>query len=132
MPFITGAFIVAVAASFGLPGTVNFVGEFMVIIGSWDMYPVQTLIAVLGIAITMFYLMRMLKGILLGELKPNWINLKDASPVIDRLPLLILMACAIFYGIFPTRFIEVIKSGVYPILARINETSPVISQMGGF
>jgi len=132
MPFITGAFIVAVAASFGLPGTVNFVGELMVIVGSWDMYPVQTVIAVLGIAITMFYLMRMLKGIFLGELNPNWVNLKDASPVVDRLPLLIMIGCAIFYGIFPSRFIEVIKSGVYPLLANINETSPIITQMGGF
>lgn len=132
MPFITGAFIVAVVASFGLPGTVNFVGELMVIVGSWDMYPVQTVIAVLGIALTMFYLMRMLKGIFLGELNPNWVNLKDASPVVDRLPLLILIACTIFYGIFPSRFIEVIKSGVYPLLARFNETSPTITQMGGF
>jgi NADH-quinone oxidoreductase subunit M len=132
MPFITGAFIVAVAASFGLPGTVNFVGELMVIVGSWDMYPVQTIIAVLGIAITMFYLMRMLKGVFLGEMSPRWEHVKDASPVVDRLPLLILIACSIFFGIFPTQFIEVIKSGVDPLLARIHEVAPYLSQGGGF
>jgi NADH-quinone oxidoreductase subunit M len=122
MPFIAGVFIVAVAASFGLPGTVNFVGELMVIVGSWDAYPVQTVIAVLGIAITMFYLMRMLKNIFV----------RDASPVIDRLPLLIMVSCTVFYGIFPSHFIEVIKAGVYPLLALINGPGTMISQGGGF
>jgi len=132
MPFIAGVFIVAVAASFGLPGTVNFVGELMVIVGSWDAYPVQTVIAVLGIAITMFYLMRMLKNIFFGEFNPQWAHVRDASPVIDRLPLLIMVSCTVFYGIFPSHFIEVIKAGVYPLLALINGPGTMISQGGGF
>ena len=48
MPFVAGAFIVACMASIGMPGTVNFIAEVMIVLGSWARYPVQTIIAVLG------------------------------------------------------------------------------------
>ena len=48
MPFIAGAFIVACMASIGMPGTINFVAEIMIIVGSWEKYPFQVVVAVLG------------------------------------------------------------------------------------
>ena len=45
MPFVAGAFLIACMASIGMPGTVNFVAEVMIVLGSWGRYPVQTIIA---------------------------------------------------------------------------------------
>lgn len=131
MPFMAGAFVVALAASVGLPLTVNFIAELMIVVGSWRLYPVQTIIAVLGIALTMAYLMRMYRGLFFGELKPQYAHVKDGSPVIDRLPLVLMMGCSIFFGLFPSHFIRVIEGGVGPILAKIQAVAPTLAQVGG-
>jgi len=131
MPFIMGAFVIGVMASVGLPGTVNFIGELMILSGSWEQYPVQTVIAVVGIVITLAYLMRMFMGLFLGEMDPKWAHVRDASPIIDRLPLLIMIFGSLYFGLFPTQFIHVISSGVQPILEQIHSAGAVAAAGGG-
>ncbi|HSG06585.1 MAG TPA: NADH-quinone oxidoreductase subunit M [Nitrospiria bacterium] len=130
MPFISAVFVIAVGASFGLPLTVNFIGELMILVGSWEMYPVQTIIAVLGIGVTLAYLFKMMRGVFYGEMNPAYAHVKDASPFVDRLPLIVMAVISIFYGIFPGHFIEVIKAGVTPLINRINDVQK-IAQGGG-
>jgi NADH-quinone oxidoreductase subunit M len=130
MPFIAGLFIVAVAASFGLPLTVNFIGELMILVGSWNMYPVQTVIAVLGIGLTLAYLFRMMRGVFYGPMDPHYAHVRDASPFVDRLPLLVMAATSIYFGLFPSQFIHVIEAGVTPLIAAIQGAAPV-TQIGG-
>jgi NADH-quinone oxidoreductase subunit M len=130
MPFIMGAFVVALMASVGLPGTVNFIGELMILAGSWERYPVQTVIAVVGIAITLAYLMRMFMGLFLGEMDPKWAHVRDAKWS-DRLPLLIMIVGSLFFGLFPTQFIHVISAGVQPLLEQIHQAGAVASAGGG-
>ena len=38
-------------ASIGVPGTVNFIAEVMIIVGSWNKYPFQVIVAVVGIVL---------------------------------------------------------------------------------
>ncbi|MCI0528990.1 MAG: hypothetical protein L0Y56_16255, partial [Nitrospira sp.] len=94
-------------------------------------YPVQTIIAVLGIALTMAYLMRMFRGLFFGELKPQYAHARDGSPVIDRLPFVLMMGCSILFGLFPSHFIRVIEGGVGPILAKLHTASQMVVQVGG-
>ncbi|MEO6666784.1 MAG: NADH-quinone oxidoreductase subunit M [Nitrospiria bacterium] len=130
MPFIMGAFVIGLMASVGLPGTVNFIGELMILAGSWEAYPVQTVIAVIGIAITLAYLMRMFMGLFLGEMDPKWAHVRDAS-MIDRLPLLIMIFGSLYFGLFPTQFIHVISAGVQPILDQIHAVGVASAGGGG-
>jgi NADH-quinone oxidoreductase subunit M len=130
MPFIMGAFVIGLMASVGLPGTVNFIGELMILAGSWESYPVQTVIAVVGIVITLAYLMRMFMGLFLGEMDPKWAHVGDAKWS-DRLPLLIMIFGSLYFGLFPTQFIHVISSGVQPILEQIHSAGAVAAAGGG-
>jgi len=132
MPFITGVFIVAVVASFGLPLTVNFVGELMIVVGSWRMYPKITILAVLGICLTLCYLFRMMRGVFFGDLKSEFSGAMDATLWHDRLPLILMLTCSIYYGLFPSHFINVIQSGVIPLLERMHKVTPLLTQAGGF
>jgi NADH-quinone oxidoreductase subunit M len=114
-----------------LPSTVNFIGELMVVAGSWAVYPVQTIIAVLGIALTMAYLMRMFRGLFFGELDPHYAHIHDASPIVDRLPLVIMMACSLYFGLFPSQFLDVISSGVTPLVATIQKSADLATLISG-
>src|SRR5438093_1359797 len=130
MPFVAGAFLIACMASIGMPGTVNFVAEVMIVLGSWAKYPVQTVIAVLGIVLTMAYLFRLMLRALYGQLSELGHHAHDAKALVDRAPLLIMIFSSIMFGLLPGRMLDVIRSGVNPILARIMELAPVVTQTG--
>ncbi len=123
MPFVAGAFTLAVAASFGLPLTVNFIGELMIIIGSFSVYPKITIIAVLGICVTLCYLLRMLHGVFFGQMDVRYAGVEDAKAWHDRLPILLMLALTLYYGIFPSQFIQVIQSGITPLVTQITGVS---------
>jgi NADH-quinone oxidoreductase subunit M len=130
MPFVAGAFLIACMASIGMPGTVNFIAEVMIVLGSWERYPIQTIIAVLGIVLTMAYLFRMMRGLFYGTLSELGHHAHDARSWVDRVPLLIMMGTSIYFGIFPGALLQVIRAGVDPILAKIIEVAPIAVQVG--
>jgi NADH-quinone oxidoreductase subunit M len=125
MPFISAAFIIGCMASIGMPGTVNFIAEVMIIVGSWNKYPFQVVIAVLGIVLTMAYLFKMMRGLFYGSMAEKYSHSHDAVTVVDRLPLLIMITVSISFGIFPGHLYSVVRSGVDPLIARITKVVPV-------
>lgn len=125
MPFVASCFIIACMASIGMPGTVNFIAEVMIIVGSWQKYPFQVVVAVVGIVLTMAYLFRMMRGIFYGPTVGEYSHAHDAVAFVDRMPLLLMIATSIFFGIFPGHFYQIIRSGVDPLIARITEVVPL-------
>jgi NADH-quinone oxidoreductase subunit M len=125
MPFISAAFVIGCMASIGMPGTVNFIAEVMIIVGSWNKYPFQVVIAVLGIVLTMAYLFKMMRGLFYGSMAEKYSHSHDAVSVVDRLPLLIMITVSISFGIFPGHLYSVVRSGVDPLIARITKVVPV-------
>jgi NADH-quinone oxidoreductase subunit M len=128
MPFIAGAFIVACMASIGMPGTINFIAEVMIIVGSWEKYPFQVGVAVLGIVLTLAYMFKMMRGLFYGKLDPEYAHALDARQWVDRMPLLLLIVCSITLFIYPWHFYEVVRSTVEPMVDRINHVAPLITQ----
>jgi NADH-quinone oxidoreductase subunit M len=47
---------------------------------------------------------------------------------VDRLPLLLMIAVSIGFGIFPGHLYSVVRSGVDPLIARITKVVPVAEQ----
>jgi len=125
MPFVAGCFLVACMASVGMPGTVNFIAEVMILVGSWNKYPFQVMVALVGIVLTMAYLFRMMRGVFYGPMSEHHSHSHDAVTIVDRLPLLLMIGCSIMFGIFPGQFYRVIRSGVDPLVARIVQVAPL-------
>lgn len=130
MPFISGCFIVGCMASIGMPGTVNFVAEIMIVVGSWNKYPLQVIVAMLGIVLTLAYLFKMMRGLFYGPMNQKYSHAHDAVGTIDRLPLLMMITISIGFGIFPMHLYEVVRSGVDPLIARITHVVPVAESDG--
>jgi NADH-quinone oxidoreductase subunit M len=132
MPFLASCFIVACMASIGIPGTVNFWAEVMILVGSWDTYPFQVIIAVLGIVLTMAYLFRMMRGLFYGPMDRHYAHTHDAVAVVDRVPLYVMMACSIGFFVFPGHMLDVIGAGTRPLVARVTEVKAVAgAEQGG-
>jgi NADH-quinone oxidoreductase subunit M len=125
MPFISGCFVVACMASVGVPGTVNFIAEVMIIVGSWNKYPFQVIVAVVGIVLTLAYLFKMMRGLFYGPMDQKYSHAHDAVAVVDRLPLLIMITVSIGFFFFPMHLYNVVRSGVDPLIAKIIRVVPV-------
>jgi NADH-quinone oxidoreductase subunit M len=117
MPVYGGLLIFTSMASLGLPGLNGFVSEFMVVRGSWPIYPAYVAISMIGLLITGAYILRGIYKTIYGPLNTKWVGHKlEISPreVIAWAPLGVLM---LLLGIYPTWMVEVINAAVTLIFA---------------
>lgn len=56
-PVLAGTFLVAGLSALSLPGTASFVGEFLVIAGSWQRHPIITGIATIAMVLSALYVL---------------------------------------------------------------------------
>lgn len=115
LPFVGSFMAVAMMAGCGLPGFGNFVGEFMVLFGSWQAYPVITGIAIWSaLVIGGVYMLRAIRNVLHGPMDEQWSSLRDAD-TFRRFPVLLMVAALMLMGVFPRLLTDKIK----PDAARI-------------
>ena len=120
MPFVGTCFALATMASAGVPGFANFASELMVMLGAWEAgYKVQAVIAIFGVVITAVYLLRALADVFFRARKERWDKLKDARGPFQRSPFILLIVVLLAFGMYPKPMIDVIKSGVEPIVRRV-------------
>ncbi|MGQ0552300.1 MAG: complex I subunit 4 family protein [Planctomycetota bacterium] len=78
-PVYTGITTLGFFAALGLPGMSGFVSEVLVLIGAWEVYPVLTAIAVIGIVITAGFLLWTLQRVFLGPLNEKYRGFADVT-----------------------------------------------------
>ncbi|MEB3232053.1 MAG: NADH-quinone oxidoreductase subunit M [Leptolyngbyaceae bacterium] len=108
LPIIGSLMIMAVMASSGLPGLVGFPAEFLVFRGSFPVFPVPTLLCMVGTGLTAVYFLLMVNKVFFGRL-PDYLAKIPAVTWGDRLPSLIMAALVLWFGLQPgwiTRWIE--------------------------
>jgi len=103
IPFAGGCLIMAMLAGCGLPGFANFIGEVTVFFGAWARYPVVTTFAVWGaLVIGGVYMVRAIREIFHGPLADRWAGIRDVPNAWLRFPYLLLLACLLIFGFFPS------------------------------
>lgn len=118
MPRLATGFMLAGLASLGLPGTVNFIGEFTIFVGAFSSYRVLAILAITGIILTAVYILRTLGDVLFGPRKEEWDHLEDLKGP-EMVPLLVLGTAILVGGILPFTVMDLINSGVGGLLAQI-------------
>jgi NADH-quinone oxidoreductase subunit M len=124
MPWFSTLFVIASLSSIGLPFLNGFVGEFLIMIGSWTSnaipYPrIATMLAATGVIWAAVYMLWMLQRVLFGKVtNPENKNLHDlnAREVGLLIPLLVLM---LLMGVFPRPFLDRSQASVEAVRARV-------------
>jgi NAD(P)H-quinone oxidoreductase subunit 4 len=101
MPVIGFLMVLGVMASAGIPGMVGFISEFIVFRGSFEIFPVQTLISMLGTGLTAVYFLILLNRAFFGRLSAQVTNLPRVYWS-DRIPAFILAVLIVVFGIEPS------------------------------
>ena len=124
MPWFSTLFVIASLSSIGLPFLNGFVGEFLIMIGSWTSSATQhawiaTMLAGTGVIWAAVYMLWMLQRVVFGKLtNPENANLRDlnAREIGLLIPLLALM---LFMGVYPSVFLNRSQASVEAVRSRI-------------
>ena len=120
MPIFAAFFMVVTLSSIGLPGLNGFVGEFLILVGTFQTVKVYTVIAATGIILAAAYMLWMYQRVMFGELtKPENKILKDLS----GREILVLSSVTLFIfwiGIYPQTFLSRMEPTVKNYLTQVN------------
>ncbi|EKV03943.1 NADH dehydrogenase subunit M [Leptolyngbya sp. PCC 7375] len=100
LPFVSATLLLGAMASAGIPGLVNFAAEFAVFQGSYRVFPVQTLIGIVGTGLTAVYFVILLNRTCFGRLD----NQRAYFPKVsfnEKAPALLLAVLIVVLGIQP-------------------------------
>jgi NADH-quinone oxidoreductase subunit M len=130
-PMLAGFFLFMTFASIGLPGLNGFVGEFLVLIGSYPTLPVFVVVAAFGVLLAAIYLLWAYERVFTGvpDKAENKV-LKDLSPLEIGLlaPLAVLV---VVIGLYPGFLLDKITPSTEAVLEHIEEqTNFVIPEPG--
>ena len=67
LPFAAFAFVIASAASMGIPGFSGFAAEITILLGAWKAYPIAVLVTGAGMVLVAAFTLRALKKTFFGE-----------------------------------------------------------------
>ena len=100
LPVVGSLMVVGVMASAGIPGMVGFISEFLVFRGSFPVFPVQTLLCMVGTGLTAVYLLILLDRAFFGRLSAQVLDLPQVLWK-ERLPGMVLAILIVILGIQP-------------------------------
>lgn len=101
LPVTGGLMILGVMASSGLPGMVGFISEFLVFRGSFPIFPIPTLLCLLGTGLTAVYFLLVINKVFFGRLTESLAQLPKVQWV-EHIPAFVLMTLIIAFGIQPS------------------------------
>jgi NADH-quinone oxidoreductase subunit M len=118
MPWFAALFMIVCLSSIGLPGLNGFVGEFLILLGAFRVWPIVSAIAALGVILAAIYILWMYQRVMFGPIT----NEKNRGlPDLSKrefwtlAPVIVLI---IWIGVYPNTFLRKLDASVAEILGR--------------
>ncbi len=128
---LTGFFAIMMLSSAGLPFLNGFVGEFLVLLGSWKSSVWFTVFAATGVVLGAVYLLKMFQAGMLGKpAKSEYAKLPDIS-LRESLALTLLVIPAFWIGIYPNPVLRVVEPQAKILEQKITALSPMPTATAG-
>ncbi len=123
VPALAAAFLFTTFASIGLPGLNGFVGEFLVLIGSFPSLPIHTIIAASGVVLAAIYLLWAYERTFTGMPdKPENEKMLDLN-LREKLILAPLVLLMLLLGLYPKILLDRVEPSTEAVLDRIEATT---------
>jgi NADH-quinone oxidoreductase subunit M len=119
MPKYAFTFMVFMLASIGLPGTSGFVGEFLVLLGSFQINTWAAFLATTGTILSAAYMLYLYRRVIFGT-----ITREDVRAMFDLTPREIavfapLIALVLWMGLYPASFLKPMQASVANLIERV-------------
>ncbi|HNL92757.1 MAG TPA: NADH-quinone oxidoreductase subunit M, partial [Pseudomonadales bacterium] len=112
--WLPGLFMFFVAASLGLPGMGNFVGEFLILLGTFKTSPVLASLAAAALILAAIYSLLMMQrsfyGAAQAETKLEGLTTREVVMV------LLLVGCLLWLGVYPQPVLDLTQASMLPLV----------------
>jgi len=116
MPVYVTFFMIITLSSIGLPGLNGFVGEFLILVGTFKSHMIYAVLAASGVILSAVYMLKMFQRVHFGPLdKEENRNLKDLSgmEIASLVPIVLL---CFWIGIYPSTFLSKSEASINKLL----------------
>ena len=120
MPVYAVCFMIVALSSIGLPGMNVFVGEFLILLGIFQVNGLWAACATSGVILAACYILWMFQRVMFLELKnPENMKLKDMNirELITIVPLLVLI---FWIGLYPKPFMKTFDASVNNLVSKVS------------
>jgi NADH-quinone oxidoreductase subunit M len=129
MPWFAAVFLLISLSSIAVPGLNGFVGEFLILVGSWKFSPTLVVFASLGVILAAAYILWMIQRVFYGEVtNPANRGLPDLSAR-EASVLAPLALLAIFMGVFSPLFTRSIEPSVDALVRRVSTQQKAVGRV---
>jgi NADH-quinone oxidoreductase subunit M len=117
LPKYSLLFLIFALAGLGLPGTSGFLGEFLILTGTFQKSYVAAMLATFGVVLGAAYMLWLTKRVIFGETKNNEIKtLKDVN-FLEITMLSLLAFFIIFLGFYPAPLMDTMNVSVNNLIS---------------
>jgi NADH-quinone oxidoreductase subunit M len=119
MPVFAGFFLLFTLAAVGLPGTNGFIGEFLILLGSFERAPWTAVVAASGLILGAWYMLWLYQRIFFNEVNEAMHGLKplDLREMLTLLPMVLLI---FWIGLYPNALLGFLHVSVGHLLDQVN------------
>src|ERR687898_245818 len=111
MPVYTGVTALAFFASMGLPGLSGFISEVLVLLGTWQKYPILTILGASGVILTAGYLLWTIQRVYLGPPNEKYLKMAEINGR-EIFTLVPLGAIVIIVGVYPSVVLDLLRASL--------------------
>ncbi len=119
-PLMAAFFTVVMLSSIGLPGLNGFVGEFLILLGTFTAHRWWAVIATIGVVLAALYLLWAYQRVFHGPAEKENAEVADLKTK-ETLVLLPLLALIVFLGIYPKPVLNRMENSVKALVVHIEE-----------
>jgi NADH-quinone oxidoreductase subunit M len=121
MPMYAFVFMVFMLASVGLPGTAGFVGEFLILTGTFPVNTWVTLLAATGVILGAAYMLYLYRRVVYGELTKSDVREMldlDRREIAIMAPIVVVV---MWMGVYPMSFLDIMDESVANLLKNYHD-----------
>ena len=120
MPRYSVVFMIFTLGALGLPGTTGFIGEFLILLGTFKVNFMVATIASLGVILGAAYMLWLYRKVVFGKITNNEVNkLLDLNKS-EMIILSVLAIVSIFFGFYPDPLLSTTSASVEDLIDLFN------------
>src|SRR5204863_4385308 len=118
MPWVAAVFTVVMLSSVGLPGLNGFVGEFLILVGTFVTHRWWAVVGATGVVFATIYLVWAYQRVFHGEPTGENVGMSDINWR-ERAIMAPLLALIVFIGVYPKPMLDRIQPSVDQVLTHV-------------
>ncbi|HHD63281.1 MAG TPA: NADH-quinone oxidoreductase subunit M, partial [Desulfobulbaceae bacterium] len=124
MPVFGGFFLLFTLAAVGLPATNGFIGEFLILLGSFIALPWAAFFAATGLILGAWYMLWLYQRVFFNPVNDKVIGLPELNvrEIVTLLPMVVLV---FWIGLYPDAMLSFMHESVAHLLQQVNGTAGV-------